>query len=158
MQRLPDTVHHTRWVDYNQICQGGFTAILVLNPMDAETAYLNSASRHYCLQWHVWSHGWHDASFGQEKDTVEGRFILHGVVRAANVGQILCWSYSNHRYASPIGTHSWLFPEAAIIGEVGQVNRYQSCRRDIFYYPTPWGLPDVCGGQILRQTQMFAGH
>ena len=38
--------------------------ILVLDSVDFETAYCDSASRHHWQQCHVSSHGWRDVSFG----------------------------------------------------------------------------------------------
>jgi len=124
IQRLPATLHNTGRVDHCQVCHGGFTAIPVLDPVDVEKAYYYSASHHYRLKWHVWSHGWHDASFGQEEDTMEGRFILCSDVCVAKAVQILYWSDSNDRYASDFGTDPCSFAEAAIVQEVGRGNRY----------------------------------
>jgi len=72
-------------MDQCEACHGGFTAIPKRDPVDVEKTYLCSASCHHCLQWHVWSYGWHDTSFGQEEDTIEGRLIVCSEVYTAEV-------------------------------------------------------------------------
>jgi len=124
IQRFPATLHHTGWVDHCQIWHGSSTAIPVLDPVDVETAYCYSPSRHQCLQSHVRSHGWPVASFGQEEDRMEGRLILGGQVCAAEAVQILYGSDSNDWYGSHFGASPWSFPEVAIVQEVGHGNRY----------------------------------
>ena len=150
--RLPAALHHSGWVDCCQGCHGGFTAIPVLDPLDVETAYRYSASCHHCLQYHVWSHGWRDASFGQEKDTMEGGLILCCEVCAAQTVKLLNWSDSNDRYAPHFGSHPWSSPKVAILQAVGQGNGYQSWWREFLCYPIPGGLSELCGERILRET------
>jgi hypothetical protein len=55
-------------MDDCQVCHGSIEAILILDPLDVEEAYSHIASCYYSVQWHVQSHGWHNASFGQEED------------------------------------------------------------------------------------------
>jgi len=58
------TVNNSRWMDNCEVRHGSIEAISILDPVDVEEAYSHIASRHHSVQWHVWSHGWHDASFG----------------------------------------------------------------------------------------------
>jgi len=63
IQFLPATLENTKWMDHRQAHLESFKAIPILDPVDVEQAYVNSASRYHCLQWHVRSYGWHYASF-----------------------------------------------------------------------------------------------
>jgi len=69
----------------------------------------------HCVQWHIPSYGWHYASFSKEKYSIEGRLILCRKVWAIAAVQILCWSYSNHRYASHPSSYASSFLDVAII-------------------------------------------
>jgi len=109
------THHHTGWVDHCQVCHESFTAIPVLDPVDVETGYHYTASRHQCLQCHVRWQGWCDASFGPEGNTMKGRLILCREVCSAEPVQISYWSDSNEWYVSHFGTYPWSFPEDAIV-------------------------------------------
>jgi len=63
IHRIPATVHNSRWMDDCEVCHRSFEAIQILDPLDVEEAYSHIASCHQSVQWHVWSHGWRDASF-----------------------------------------------------------------------------------------------
>jgi len=60
----PAIVHNTRWMDDCEACHGSIEAIPILDPVDVEEAYSHIASHYHSVQWHVRSHGWHDAGFG----------------------------------------------------------------------------------------------
>ena len=64
IQWLPASLHNTAWIDHCQVRHGSFEAIPILDTGDIEQAYSHIASRYHCLQWHVWSYGWHYASCG----------------------------------------------------------------------------------------------
>jgi len=64
IHRIPATVHNSRWVDDCEVCHGSIEAISILDPLDVQEAYSHIPSHYHSVQWHVWSHGWHDASFG----------------------------------------------------------------------------------------------
>jgi len=63
IHRIPATVHNSRWMDDCEVSHGGSEAIQILDPLDVEEAYSHIASCYHSVQWHVWSHGWRDASF-----------------------------------------------------------------------------------------------
>jgi len=63
MHQIPATVHNSRWMDDCEVCHWSIEAIQILDPLDVEEAYSHIASCHHSVQWHVWSHGWLDASF-----------------------------------------------------------------------------------------------
>jgi len=115
IQWLPAALHDSGWADYCEVCHGGFIAIPVLDPLDVEMAYCYYSTRHNWLYWHVSSHGRRDASFGQEKDTIEGRLILCGKVCPEKAFQIIYRSDSNDWYAPYFCAHPWSVPEVEII-------------------------------------------
>jgi hypothetical protein len=88
IQWLLATLHKTGWVDDCPVCHGSFTAIPVLAHVEVGMVYCYSASHHYYLQWHVWSHRWHDATFSREEDTIEGRLNLCREECAAAAGKL----------------------------------------------------------------------
>jgi hypothetical protein len=53
-----------RMKELSSSTSGSFGTILILDRVDVEKPHQYHASRHYCLQWHVQSPGWHYASFG----------------------------------------------------------------------------------------------
>jgi len=61
---LPATFHNSRWANHCEVYHGSIEAILILDPMNVKEAYSHIASRYHSVQWHVWSHGRRDASFG----------------------------------------------------------------------------------------------
>jgi hypothetical protein len=63
MQWLLATLYNTGWMDYCQVCNGRFMAILVLDTLDVEKAYSYSTWWYHCLPWNVQSYGWHHSSF-----------------------------------------------------------------------------------------------
>jgi len=121
---IPATIHNSGWMDDCQVCHGSIEAISILDHLDVEEAYSHIASHCHSVQWHVWSHGWRDVSFGQEGDSMEGRLVLRSEVSSTEAFQILRRSYSNDGHASAFRTHSRSFPEVAIVQEVGQGNGY----------------------------------
>ena len=76
-------------MEYCQDCHGCFTALPVLDPVDVEKAYHYSAFCHQCLQLHVRSYGWHDASISQGEDLMVGRRILRREFCAVEAVRIL---------------------------------------------------------------------
>jgi hypothetical protein len=64
IHRIPATVHNSRWVYNCEVSHGSIEAILILDPLEVQETYSHIASRYHSVQWHVWSHEWHDASFG----------------------------------------------------------------------------------------------
>jgi len=76
IQWIPATLHNSEWMDDCQVCHGSIEAISILDPLDVKEAYSHIASRYHSVQWNVQSHGWHDTSFGQDKDSMEGRLVL----------------------------------------------------------------------------------
>jgi len=113
--QLPSSLHNTGWMEYCQVHNGRYKAILILDPVDGEKWYSYSASHHYCLQWLVLSHGWHYGSFGWEDDTMEGRLILCHEGCVLEALQTLCWSHSKYWSVSHFSTYPLSFPEVAII-------------------------------------------
>jgi len=124
IQRIPAAIHNSRRMDDCQVCHGSIAAISILDPLDVEEAYSHIASRHHSVQWDVRSHGWRDASFGQEKDSMEGRLVLRCEVSWTEAFQILHRSHSNDGHASDFRTHPRSFPEVDIVYKVGQGNGY----------------------------------
>jgi len=112
---LPATFHNSGWMDDCEVSHGSIEAISILDPVDVKEAYSHIASRYRSVQWHVWWHGWHDASFGEEEDSMEGRLVLRCEVSSTEAVQILCWSDSNDRHASHFCTYPPSFPEVAIV-------------------------------------------
>jgi len=45
LQRLPATLHNTRWMEHCEVCHGSVAAIPILDPVDVEEAYSHIASR-----------------------------------------------------------------------------------------------------------------
>ena len=64
IQWLLAALHNPRWMDHRQVCDGCVKAIPVLDPMDVEKAYSDSASGYRCSEWYVQSYGRRYASFG----------------------------------------------------------------------------------------------
>jgi len=115
IQRMPPTIHNSGWMDDYQVCHGSIEAIVILDPLDGEEVYLHMASWYHSVQWHVRSHGWLDASFGQEEDSMKERLVLRCEVSMTEAFQILRWSDSNDGHAVYFHTHRPFFPEVAII-------------------------------------------
>jgi len=61
---LPATLHNTRCINHCEIFLGSVEGIPILDPVDVEETYSHIASRYHSLQWHVWSYGWRNVSFG----------------------------------------------------------------------------------------------
>jgi len=122
IQWLPAPLYNSRWMDHCEVCHGSIEAISILDPVDVKEAFSHIASRHYSIQWQVRSHGWCDACFGQDEDSMEGRLVLGCEVSSTEAVQILCWSHSINGYASHFRTYPRFFPEVAIVLEVGQWN------------------------------------
>jgi len=115
IQRIPAAIHNSGWMDDSPGCHTSIEAILVLDPLNVEEAYSHIASRYHSIQWHVRSHWWRDASFGQEEDSMERWLVLHCEVSSAEAFQILCRSDSNDRHASYFRTHPRSFQEVEIV-------------------------------------------
>jgi hypothetical protein len=64
IQSITANLDYTGWMDHSQVRHGSVKANPILDSVDVEMAYSYSALCHHCLQWHVWSHGWHYASIG----------------------------------------------------------------------------------------------
>jgi len=115
IQWIPAANNNSGWMDNSQVCHGRIEAILVLDPLDVEEAYSHIASRYYSIQWHVRSHGWRDASFGQEEDSMERRLVLRCEVSSTEDFQILRSRDSNDGHASYFRTHPRSFQPVAIV-------------------------------------------
>jgi len=124
LQPLPATPHNTGWMDHSQVGHGSFVAIPILDPVDVEKAYSESALCHHWLVWHVWSYGWHYASFGLKEDTMDARLILCHKGCTPEAVQLLFLNHSNDWSASHFGTYPWSFPDVVIIYEVGHGDGY----------------------------------
>jgi hypothetical protein len=77
-------------MDDCQVSRGSIEAILILDPLYVKEVYSDVASRYHTVQRHVGSHGWHDASIGQEEDSIEGRLVLQCVGSSTEAFRILC--------------------------------------------------------------------
>jgi len=108
-------IHNSGWMDDCQVCHGSVEAISILDPLDVKEAYSYIPSRYHSLQRHVRSHGWRDAGFGQEEDSIEGRLVLRCEVSLAKAFQILRWSDTNDGYAPDFCTNPWSVPEVTIV-------------------------------------------
>ena len=115
IQRIPAAIHNSGWMDDFEVCHVSIDAILILDTLDVEEAYSHIASHYHSVQWHVRSHGWRDVSFGQEKDSMEGRLIFRCEVSSTQGFQILCRSHYNDGDASGFPTHPRSFPEVEIV-------------------------------------------
>jgi len=105
LQWLPTAIHNSGWLDSYQECHRIMEAISILDLLDVEEAFCRIASQYHCIQWHVRSHGWCDASCGQEEDWIEGRLVLRGEVSSTDAFQILRLSDSNEGHASEFRIH-----------------------------------------------------
>jgi len=112
---LTATFHNSRWVDHFEVCHGSIEAILILDPVDVKETYSHFESHYHSVQRHVWSHGRHDASFGQEVDSMEGRLVLRCEDSSTEAVQILCWSDSYDGHAVHSCTYLRSFLEVAIV-------------------------------------------
>jgi len=121
---IPATLHYSEQMEHWKVCHGSVEAIPILDPVDVEEAYSHLASQYHSIQWHVRSHGRHNASYGQDQDSVEGKLVLHCQVSLTEAFQIVHRSESNNGHAAHIGTYPRSFLEVAIVEEMGQVNRY----------------------------------
>jgi len=130
---LPATFHNSRRVDHCEVCHGSNEAISISDPVDVKEAYSHIASCYHSVQRHVRSHGWRDASFAQEDDSMEGRLVLRCQVSLTEVVKIQSWSDSNNGLATHFCTCPQSFSEVAIIETVGQGNWYWSWGRVILY-------------------------
>jgi hypothetical protein len=122
--RIPAAINNSGWMDECQVCHGSIQAISILDLLDVEEAYCHIASRHRSVQWHVPSHGWRDASFGQDEDSMEGSLVLHCKVSLTEACQILPQIYSNDGHDSDFHKHPRFIPEVAIVYKVGPGNGY----------------------------------
>jgi len=121
---LPATFHNSRWVDQCEVCHGCVEGISIFDPEDVKEAYSHIASRYHSVQWHVQSHGWHDASLGQVEDSLEGRLVLCCEGSSTEAVQILRWSDTNDRYVAHFCTYPQSYSEFAIVQKVRQGNGY----------------------------------
>jgi len=115
IQWIPAAIHNSGRMDDCQVCHGSIEDISILDPLNVKEAYSYIASCYLSIQWHVRSHGWRDACFGQEEDSVDGRLVLRGEVSSTEAVKILRRSDSNDRHASDFRTQPLSFPEVAII-------------------------------------------
>jgi hypothetical protein len=102
-------------MDHCPVCHGSIEAISILNHLDVEEACSHIASCHHSAQRHVQSHGWRDASFGEEEDSMEGIPVLRCEVSSTEAFQILYRSHCNDRHAADFRTHPRSFPEVEIV-------------------------------------------
>jgi len=115
IQRILAVIHNSGWMDDSQVCHGSIEAISVLDPMDVEEANSHIATRYHSIKWHVRSHRWRDASFGQEEDSMERRLVLRCEVSSTEAFQILRQSDSNDGHDLYFRTHPRSFQEVAIV-------------------------------------------
>jgi len=108
-------IHNSGWNEECQVCHWSVEAISILHPLDVEEAYSHIVSRYHSVQRHVRSHGWHDAGFGQEVDSMEGRLLLRCEVSSAEAFQILHWSDTNDGHAPNFRTNPWSVLEVPIL-------------------------------------------
>jgi len=109
------TFHNSRWVDHSEVCSGSIEAISILDPVVVKVAYSHIASRYHSVQHHVRSHGRRNESFGDEEDSMEGRFVHCYEVSSTGAVQILRWSDSNNKHAAVLCTYRRSFSEVAIV-------------------------------------------
>jgi len=62
--QLPGTLHNNGQMDHRQIHHGLCEISPTLTHVDVEKVFIDLPLCHCCLQWHVWSHGWHYVSIG----------------------------------------------------------------------------------------------
>jgi hypothetical protein len=60
-----------------QVCHGSIQVISIFDPLDVEATYSHIASHFHIVQCHVRSHGWRDASLGQEEVLMKVTLVLH---------------------------------------------------------------------------------
>jgi hypothetical protein len=108
------TLNNLEWMDNCQICYGSIEAISILDHLEVEEACSDIPSRYHSVQSYVPSHGWHDASFGQVNDSMEGRLVLHCEATLTEAVQILCQSDSNKGKSAHFCTYPRSFPDVAI--------------------------------------------
>jgi len=118
------TIHNSGWMDDSEIFHGSIEAISILDPLEVEAAYSLIASCYYSVQWHVGSHGWGDASFGQEEDSMEGILVLRCEVSSTEPRKTLLQIDSLNFHASDFRAHTWSFKEVAIVSKVGHGDGY----------------------------------
>ena len=87
----------------------------ILDAVDVDKVYSHIASGYHSVQWYDWSHGWHDVSYGYEKDSMEGRLVLCCEVSSTEGVQIILWSDSIDWHESLICTYRRSFPEVVMI-------------------------------------------
>jgi hypothetical protein len=121
---IPTTILNSGWMDKCQVCQGSIETISILDPLDIEEANSHIALLYHTVQRHVQSHGWRDASFGQEEDWIEGSLDLRCEVSSTEAFQILSWCDSNNWHALNFRTHPRSFQEVPIVLIVGHRNGY----------------------------------
>jgi len=112
---IPAIISNSGWMDDCQECHGSVEPISMLDALDGDLSYSHIAWCYHHVQHDIRSHGWCDASFAQEEDSIEGRLALCCDVSLAEAFQILHWSDSNDKHASNFRTHPWSFPEVAMV-------------------------------------------
>lgn len=115
---------NTELMDHCEVCYGSVKAIAVLEALDVEKAYCDSASHYPCQQWHIRAYRCHYVSFAEEKDSMDERLILCSDVCASETVQILYWSYPYDWYASHFSAYPRSSPEVAFIYDVELGNEY----------------------------------
>jgi len=102
-------------MDDSQVCDGSVEAISILDPLDVEEAYSHIASHFHSVQQLVQSHGWGDARFGQEEDSMEGRLVLCCEVISAEAFQIVLCSDTNDGHGLDFRENPRSVPEVAMV-------------------------------------------
>jgi hypothetical protein len=118
------TIHNSGWMDDGQVRHGSIAVNSILDPLDFEEEYSHIASCYHCIQWHVRSHGWRDASIGQGEDSMEGTLVLRCEVNSTEALQILGQSDSNDGHGSDFRAHPWSCYEVGIVSKVRHGNGY----------------------------------
>jgi hypothetical protein len=109
------TFHNLGWMDDCQVCHGSIEAISILDPVGIDGAYSHIASGFDSVSWHVRSHEWRDASFGQEEDCIAGTLVLRCEVSSTVALRILRRSHYHAEHASDFLAQRWSFHEVASV-------------------------------------------
>jgi len=115
IQRLPAILYNSWWMDHCAVCYGSVEPIPILDPVDVEEAYSHIASHYHSVQWYVQYHGWCDASFGKENNSMEGRRVLPHEVSLTEAVRMLRGSNSIDRNVSCFCTYGRSFQAVAIV-------------------------------------------
>jgi len=86
--KIPAAPHDTGRMDHWEVHHGSCHSILIMGPVDVESAYSYSALRYHCIKWCIQAYGRHYASFRRDDDSMEGRLNLCDQVCTPEADQI----------------------------------------------------------------------